>query len=83
MRDRERRAFQPGTAQQVELESLARHDPRFDAPRRAGKRDHVPRVAPQQFARDGDARIQVAARAAAGDHDAHRLHASGVPTCRS
>jgi hypothetical protein len=54
---------------QVEHEPFARDDARLDPLRRPGKRHHGVRLPRQQFAGDGDPRIQVAAGATAGKHD--------------
>ena len=63
-------------ANQVQRKPLARHDPRLDA--RAVPANEITRVRPsrQQLARDGDSRIQMAARPAARDD--HGAEASTV-----
>ena len=72
----DRLAFQAAAANQVELEPFARHHPRLDARAVPANVTCASGCARQQLARDRDARIQVSARAAAGDHDSQRLDAS-------
>ena len=62
----ERFPLHAAAANQIQRQPLARHHPLFDAERRPGKRHLGVRAPRQQLARDGDARIEMAAGAEIG-----------------
>ena len=69
-------AFQSGHPNHVQVEALARHDPRLDPARGADKRHLGRRVAALQLARQRNSRVQVPARPSARDQDTHRSRRS-------
>ncbi|MNG38608.1 hypothetical protein D3C84_1263780 [compost metagenome] len=64
--------------QQVELKPFAGDNFRFDPARGTGERHHGLGPARENLARDRDARVQMSAGSASGDHDAGGRHASAV-----